>query len=99
MNKKVLLINMPSSISVYGKSALKGIIAPRPFVSMAELAGSVLKVGADCQILDLQASEKPYVELSNIINKYQPDFIGITFTTLLFEEAKKIVITKHNLKA
>ncbi len=90
MNKKVLLINMPSSISVYGKSALKGIIAPRPFVSMAELAGSVLKVGADCQILDLQASEKPYVELSNIINKYQPDFIGITFTTLLFEEAKKI---------
>ena len=27
---KVLLMNMPSTIRVYGKSALKGIIAPRP---------------------------------------------------------------------
>ncbi len=86
--EKVLLINMPSTIRVYGKSALKGIIAPRPFVSMAELAGSVLYAGADCKILDLQISEKPFEEMEKAIKEYTPNYIGITFTTLLFEEAK-----------
>ncbi len=87
---KVLLMNMPSTIRVYGKSALKGIIAPRPFVSMAELAGSVLYAGGDCRILDLQMSEKPFHEIEKTIGEYKPDFVGITFTTLLFEEAKKV---------
>jgi len=89
---KVLLMNMPSTIKVYGKSALKGIIAPRPFVSMAELAGSVLNTGNDCKILDLQVSEEPYKEIEEIINNYNPDYIGITFTTLLFEEAKSVAL-------
>jgi radical SAM superfamily enzyme YgiQ (UPF0313 family) len=94
---KFLLMNMPSSIRVYGKSALKGIMAPRPFVSMAELAASVLKAGGDCKILDLQVSDKPLAEIEETINSYQPDFIGLTFTTLLFEEAKKIArLIKEN---
>lgn len=90
MAKKVLLMNMPSTIRVYGKSALKGIIAPRPFVSMAELAGSILQAKADCRILDLQVSEKPFQEIEKTIQEYNPNYIGITFTTLLFEEAKKV---------
>jgi len=88
--RKVLLMNMPSSIKVYGKSALKGIIAPRPYLSMAELAASVLETGADCRVLDLQISENPYKEIDDTIKKYNPEIIGLTFTTLLFEEAKKI---------
>jgi len=90
--KKFLLMNMPSTIGVYkGKdSALKGIIAPRPMVSMAELAGSVLAAGADCKILDLQVSENPYAQIETTIKDYQPDFVGLTFTTLLFEEAKSV---------
>ncbi|MCK5043460.1 radical SAM protein [Candidatus Pacearchaeota archaeon] len=88
--KKVLLMNMPSCIKVYGKSALKGIIAPRPLVSMAELAGSVLHAGGDCKILDLQVVEKPFHEIEKTLNEYQPDLVGLTFTTLLFEEAKKV---------
>ena len=88
--KKVLLMNMPSCIRVYGKSALKGIIAPRPLVSMAELAGAVLHAGGDCKILDLQVVEKPFHEIEKILNEYEPDLVGLTFTTLLFEEAKKV---------
>lgn len=88
--KKVLLMNMPSAIRAYGKSALKGIMAPRPFLSMAELAGSVLHAGGDCRILDLQSSEHPSKQVENAIEKYSPDIIGLTFTTLLFEEAKMI---------
>lgn len=87
---KVLLMNMPSTIRVYGKSALKGIIAPRPFVSMAELAGSVLYAGEDCKILDLQNSDRPFYEIEKTITEYRPDIIGMTFTTLLFEEAKRV---------
>ncbi|MEN7982337.1 MAG: radical SAM protein [Nanoarchaeota archaeon] len=88
--KKVLLMNMPSTIRVYGESALKGIIAPRPLVSLAEIAGSVLEIGADCKILDLQVSEKPFRKIEKILNEYKPDFVGLTFTTLLFQEAKKV---------
>ncbi|MBU0957633.1 MAG: B12-binding domain-containing radical SAM protein [Nanoarchaeota archaeon] len=88
--KRVVLMNMPSTIRVYGKSALKGIIAPRPFVSMAELGGSVLNAGADCKILELQVSNKPFEEIENMIKTYKPDLIGLTFTTLLFEEAKEV---------
>lgn len=88
--KKVVLMNMPSTIRVYGESALKGIIAPRPLVSLAELAGAVLQTGADCKILDLQVSNKPYQDIEKILNEYNPDFVGLTFTTLLFQEAKKV---------
>lgn len=92
MTKKLLLMNMPSTINVYrgDSSALKGIIAPRPLVSMAELAGSALASGADCKILDLQVSEKPFEEIENAIKSYTPDYVGLTFTTLLFDEAKKV---------
>lgn len=91
-NNKVLLMNMPSTINVYkGKqSALKGIMAPRPFVSLAELAGSVLATGADCKILDLQASKSAFEEIKDTLKNYKPNFVGLTFTTLLFEEAKMV---------
>ncbi len=88
--KKVVLMNMPSTIRVYGESALKGIIAPRPLVSLAELGGAVLEVGAECKILDLQVSEKPFFEIAKMLKEYNPDFVGLTFTTLLFDEAKKV---------
>jgi len=90
--KRVLLMNMPSSIRVYKgkKSALKGIIAPRPLVSMAELAGSVLSAGGECKILDLQISDRPFFDIESALYSFKPDYIGITFTTLLFEEAKKV---------
>ncbi len=83
---------MPSTIEVYkGKqSALKGIIAPRPLVSLVELAASALYAGADCKILDLQISQHPFHEIFKTIDTYKPDLIGLTFTTLLFEEAKKV---------
>ena len=86
----VLLMNMPSTIKVYGKSALKGIIAPRPLVSLTELAGSVLAVGCGCKILDLQVSDNPFKKIENTISNYKPDYVGLTFTTLLFGEAKKV---------
>lgn len=88
--KKVVLMNMPSTIRVYGESALKGIIAPRPLVSLVELAGAVLNTGADCKILDLQVSEKPFQQIEQMLREYKPDFVGLTFTTLLFHEAKKL---------
>lgn len=88
--KKVLLMNMPSTIRVYGKSALKGIIAPRPFVSLVELAASVIEAGGECRILDLQISKNPYNEIEKTIQSFNPDYVGLTFTTLLFDEAKKV---------
>ena len=88
--KKVVLMNMPSTIRVYGESALKGIIAPRPLVSLVELGGAVLESGADCKILDLQVEDKPFRKIERVLSEYEPDFVGLSFTTLLFQEAKKV---------
>lgn len=84
---KVLLTNMPSAISVYGKSKIKAAVAPRPFLSMAELGAAILEAKADCDIVDLQLSTEPINDLINKINNYKPDIIGMTFTTPLVKEA------------
>lgn len=88
--KKALLINMPSNIKVYSKSALKGIIAALAPLNLAELASAILAVGVDCQILDLQLSSNPYQEIETTIKSYRPQIVGLTFTSLLYQEAKDI---------
>lgn len=88
--KRVLLMNMPSSIELYKKSKLKAAIAPRPFLSLAMLAANVLETGNDAKILDLQLSTQPIKDTVNMINNYNPDFVGLTFTTPLYSEAKRL---------
>ena len=87
---KTLLMNMPSSISVYGKSKIKAAVAPRPFLSMAELGAAILETGNKVEILDFQLSSNPIQDLVNKINNYKPDMIGLTFTTPLVAEAIKL---------
>jgi len=87
---KVLLTNMPSAISVYGKSKIKAAVAPRPFLSMAELGAAILETKNDVQILDFQLSKEPIKDLINKINNYNPDIIGLSFTTPLVKEATEL---------
>ena len=84
---KLLLTNMPSALSVYGKSKIKAAVAPRPFLSMAELGAAVLEAKSDVQILDFQLSKEPMKDLIKKIESYKPDIIGFSFTTPLVKEA------------
>ena len=90
MIEKISLVNMPSNVKVYNKSALKGIDWISPPLNLVEIAASVLEESVDCRILDLQLCNDPIQDLINNIKEYQPEIIGLTFTTLLFEEAKYI---------
>lgn len=97
-NKKVLLINPSSVMSLYKKSAIKAAISEIPYLSSAVLAASLLKNDIETEILDLSVSSNPKKDLILKIRQYNPTHIGITFTTPLFFEAKRIakIIKKIN---
>lgn len=100
MNKKILLISAPSSIEVYAKSKIRVSIPHFPYISLAVLASSLIKHGHNVKVLDLSISESPKEELIRTINDFKPDFVGVTFTTALYNEVKKLVglIKKINPK-
>lgn len=90
-NKKVLLIDPPGTSRVYSTSKIKAAMPVVPSISLATLAGALLKEGyKDVRILDLNLSDDPEVELQKAVETYKPDFVGITFVTPLFVLACKI---------
>lgn len=99
MKKSVLLICPPATIGVYGR---KKVVVPHiPYLSLASLAGALLRAGHDAHILDLSVSSDVEKDLSAALAEYNPDFAGITFTTPLANIAvdlsKKIKEKKPNI--
>lgn len=90
-NKKVLLIEPPGTIKLYSASKIKAAIPVVPSISLATLAGALLKKGyKDTKILDLNISKNPDKAIQRVMNAYKPNFVGITFVTPLFASARKI---------
>lgn len=82
MNKpKTLFICPPGTIEVYGKK--KDVVPHIPYISLASLAGSLIRANYDAHIVDLSIVDDVDRELRGKIDIYKPDFIGITFTTPL----------------
>ena len=52
MIKKVLLINPPSAMTLYEKSAIKAAISEIPYLSSAVLAAALIEKDIQTQILD-----------------------------------------------
>jgi len=90
MKPKVLLINCPSSIEVYSKSKIKTAIGIIPFVSLAALAAVLLKNKCEVKVLDLMLSKEPKKDLISKLKEFSPTYVGITFTTPLYKEAKEL---------
>ncbi|MDD5650618.1 MAG: radical SAM protein [Candidatus Nanoarchaeia archaeon] len=97
---KFLLIIPPSSIKVYKKSKLKAAVSEMPIVSIASLAAVLEENKVNTQILDLSVSLDPLNDLNNKLIMFNPDYVGITFTTPLYNEAKEIadIVKKFNPK-
>lgn len=91
MQKKVLLICPNEAIGVYTSAKIK-VAATQfiPYISLASLAGSLFRDGADAHILDLSVEKNPELVLCETINELSPDFVGVTFTTALFKSAQHI---------
>lgn len=91
MQKKVLLICPSEAVGVYASSKIR-IAATQfiPYISLASLAGSLFRDGADAHILDLSVERDPESALRETVENFTPDFVGVTFTTALFESAQHI---------
>jgi anaerobic magnesium-protoporphyrin IX monomethyl ester cyclase len=88
--KKILLMNLPSTIAVYSKSALKGVMSAMPPLTLVELGAASLAAGAPCRILDLQGTLDPFAALHDCLENFKPEVVGISSTSLLYHEAQKV---------
>lgn len=90
MAKRILLVNPPSSRSIYQRSKVRAAIFTFPPISLATLGGALLEQGAKVRALDMAASLDPWRELEEVVQRFAPDDAGITFTTPLYNEALEI---------
>ncbi len=92
---KVLLVNPPSAVGVYDKSKIKVAITSAPFITLATLAGELLREGHQVKIADLMIETDPFGTYRRIIEEFKPRYVGITFTTPLFHEAALLAGMAH----
>lgn len=95
--KKVLLINLPFE-KIYEKTSMKGVAPSTPPLSLACIAGSLLEKGHNVKIFDFNLYEQGDSKLLDRLEKFDPDFVGITFVTPLIKEADRVakIIKKKN---
>src|SRR3989344_4484552 len=92
---KFLLINPQSSIKIYKTGKLKAAVSEMPLVSLASLGAVLEQEKIDTQVLDLATSLDPLNDLDKKLQEFNPDYVGVTFTTPLYNDAKEIAeITK-----
>jgi anaerobic magnesium-protoporphyrin IX monomethyl ester cyclase len=84
---RILLVNPPSAVGVYSKSKIKVAITSAPFITLATLAGELLREGHQVRIADLMVEADPFKAYRELLEDFRPEYVGITFTTPLFHEA------------
>lgn len=89
LKKSVLLICPPSVIEVFGKK--RAVVARAPYLSLASLAGELLRAGYDAHILDLSIEEDVDAAIGRALDLHHPDIAGITFTTPLAAPAMEVI--------
>lgn len=97
--KKVLLID-PSYGEIYSKSnfhlykasskSKKKKVPYNPVLGLAAIGGVLLRENCEVKILDMNLPDQA-ASLGEVLESFKPDFVGITFVSGLFNEAKKIV--------
>ena len=87
---RVLLVNPQSAIGVYDRSKIRVAITAAPFVTLASLAGALLSAEHDVRIADLMIEGDPVRAYREILSSFRPEYVGITFTTPLYSEAREL---------
>jgi anaerobic magnesium-protoporphyrin IX monomethyl ester cyclase len=95
---RVLLVNPPSAIGVYDRSRIRVAITSAPFITLASLAGALLEKGFQVEIADLMIEGRPDEAYRRKLREMKPGFVGITFTTPLWNEARALAaVAKEEL--
>lgn len=86
----VVLINPAYRNIIYGNAKIRVGVPINPLLNLALLARPVIEAGYKVRILDLNVQEESDLHLKDQILKEKPKFAGITFTTPLYAEAKRL---------
>ncbi len=91
---KVLLIQ-PNYRTIYAYAEKKEITPIFPPLGLAYIAAVLKKNNFEVEILEANAHNLEHSQIEDYIKKYQPDFVGITSTTSMIEEAHEIANLCH----
>jgi len=95
---KVLLIQ-PNYRMIYAYAKKEEITPVFPPIGLAYIAAVLKKNNVEVEILEANAYNLNHSQISDYIKKYSPDFVGITSTTSLIEEAHEIAkLCPKNIK-
>ena len=97
LGHKVLLVNPPLGV-LYEKAKVRASVPTYPPLNLALLSGSLRSRGYEVEIFDMLPESKTLDELEEFIGYFSPTVVGITATTPVFDELKKIAsrVKKHN---
>ncbi|MFO7950380.1 MAG: radical SAM protein [Candidatus Fermentibacteraceae bacterium] len=87
---RVLLVNPPSAVGVYDSSKIRVAITSAPFITLATLAGELLREGHEVEIADLMVEPEPMEAYRRRLESLRPEYVGITYTTPLYHEARQL---------
>lgn len=88
----VLLINPAYSNIIYRNAKIKVGVPVNPLLNLAMLAAPLLDAGYKVKILDLDVEDDPDSRLKEELRRSSPRLAGITFTTPLYAEARRIAL-------
>lgn len=93
MRSKILLIHPPANTGLKIQKGLK-----YPPLGIAFLGAVVREKGYQVRIFDANVENRPFKKLQEFLEEYMPDVVGISFTSLLAENAHCIasLIKKFN---
>jgi len=86
---RVLLIN-PASFFIYQNAKVKAAAPKYPPLNLVTLAASIRNANNSVIIIDLQTVKNQKKELKKAIKKFNPNIVGITFTTPLTSSMRSI---------
>jgi anaerobic magnesium-protoporphyrin IX monomethyl ester cyclase len=86
----VLLINPPYFEHVFGRSAIRGAVAPGTIIlSLAAVAPAVRSLGCQVRLLDLNLEPEPKQRYLKELAEFEPGYVAFTFTTSIFHIVKE----------
>ncbi len=88
---KVLLIN-PSYKNSYGNGKSSVVNPVHPTLGLMTIAAMALRAGHKVEVLDLSYRQYDYTVVKDKILEFKPDFIGVTATTPLMNQARDISV-------
>lgn len=94
----VILINPAYTNIIYKNAKIKVGVPVNPLLNLALLARPVIEAGYAVKILDLNVEDGSDAFLEEEIRRQSPRFVGITFTTPLYAEAKRLAQFIKELK-